>query len=1709
MSGGLIQLTSVGNQDVYLTGNPETTFWKAVYKKYTNFSLESIAQTFSGQVRPNNDVITTISRNGDLIHKCYLQVKSKDYTHSISDVLKSVELEIGGQLVDRHTGDFLDTWYNLSIPKNQKEGFRDMTCSHDEEDVDYKINGSVIIDEINVNSFFYINNYQYIINSYDSNSIYTYLITQSATVQFEVVYGDQNSIFISTNTSSPFYFHSQSNFEVISYNDGTSSCKYFTAQLNILTSPPHVHIYKLLDDGDVNSHVTFIRGIPHYTIIKGESTKPANYNSFGAQSILYNIDYDQSILIEIKTNSKIKYYNVNSNPFELDFQSTAIVDNYNIFTISDLTNSSYFKNILNRGEHLYVNSYNDNCFMYYYFTNSGTDYLQNCYEFTSILSENYRVYGNDTVYRNSYLVSYSFAANNSIHHIIQQNDSYYYLNSFSDNCAHLITLKYNCIELFTVYPRNYYSGNDNRIHHRYHSIDNFEDNCLMVTIFNDNYIYVQSLEGENIHYFTLENSTELSHEYQSIIPNWYNWNMMTESTEFKNNQRIRPDYNCGWDYYNWWFTHKIEGNSAHVIKNYTLFTAATDDHKHDIYTYNDFTFRIIPGHEGNDNFIGLYNSDKLEWKHGIGNTFTTLKMLPLYYQSLYERFNEYDVLVKPFYFQNNMNSYFNYTSVDDSNLTYYEIHKHYLPSMNSVVPFYDNQGRFLTQDHSYNLSSPFYLGENVYSVIDASSPQISFVKLISEHLETSSATSENYDLYLLQTNSVYNTNGISDFYITFAINRNSLINHTINALRINGYSLHEYIYIKYTESDNKLAFFNKGMHCFATYDFGVGDDVVYFIIQANESLSIKDVIQGYANNLQNFPLKIDQESGVGEYKEIRLLSSIIPTYISFNKFNNFNNFSNNIYSCTQINDRGIHGYKIYYDLNFNLYNLVFKINYYDAPYSSQFNPININKISSYNSFIEFTFEKQIDSILIQEDDIKIGDGFTQLINSDLLGALNSYTYYGEFISSSQYIKDSDEFDTSHSESFQSILPFFEHSTRNIITLNSFNSWNSTNYAPLLELTDFEFQTGQRAAFGVGRNQNGYNSDDIQLFEVYFDTDNSNYNSIVTIDSGLDGLVYYNNYESVLKSQSNNNHNSILIQRTGDHGETRQYYIKSGNSDNSAEMYKLTGGRRVDSKVSLFKANSSDFGPFTGNSIGQYSDMFDDNSFYNSDGVTEITDINDFSKDMIVLNSSDGNSSWYIVTFKDDSEITLSEIENSQPNSEFIEWEFGLNNFLNMNNSIVKLSEVELNSVIYKLDESHHYIINSIENDNKVYVLFLQNSEQYVNSWHYIVSGYKTNDNSFIYSSDAFQFIKDTRTHFITFNSSSSFMAIKLENNNSHEHFFQSMPFDDAYYDSINIPTGYNVVVSSQSNSVTRIYYTPLGETTKYTEIITDSDISIELDKYLYPQGEYTEHEFFPKPEDNPLQEVIQYAYEKILITDSTALYIDGDYTNYNALFNIYYLNPDSINFHYEKIEHHNKDLYIPLAFFFCQDAALSLPIIALQFHEVKLKFNFGEKIKNESAKLWVDYVYLDNDERKKMAQNQHEMLITQLQNRITFDKIIDLSSFSHPCKELIWTTQSPYDSAVIILNGSDRMVERNMKYYKLVQPFQHHTCLPEPEDNISVYSFAMEPENFVQPTGSCNFSRIDNIELRITGNPREVKIYALNWNVYKIKAGMGGLAYVN
>ena len=363
-------------------------------------------------------------------------------------------------------------------------------------------------------------------------------------------------------------------------------------------------------------------------------------------------------------------------------------------------------------------------------------------------------------------------------------------------------------------------------------------------------------------------------------------------------------------------------------------------------------------------------------------------------------------------------------------------------------------------------------------------------------------------------------------------------------------------------------------------------------------------------------------------------------------------------------------------------------------------------------------------------------------------------------------------------------------------------------------------------------------------------------------------------------------------------------------------------------------------------------------------------------------------------------------------------------------------------------------------------------------------------------------------------------------------------------------------------------------------------------------------------------------------------------------------------------------LYIPLLFWFCRNPGLALPLIALQFHEVKINIDFrpiGEclwAVKNltgssstlsvpqayqqslVAASLYIDYVFLDTDERRKFAQNPHEYLIEQLQ--FTGDESVGSSSnkiklnFNHPCKELIWVVQpdvnvdycasleggqtlfktlgaqpfnytdaidalpnaihafggpaetsganafittsglfqmggaidsiataasatsgqwasggtaysfanasstpvpsgsavsdagtfvlaetaldmhcwgeNPVVTAKLQLNGQDRFSEREGNYFDVVQPFQHHTR--HPDTGINVYSFALRPEEH-QPSGTCNFSRIDNAVLQLVlSSPTvsgtataKVRVYAVNYNVLRVMSGINelilGLCYYN
>ena len=212
--------------------------------------------------------------------------------------------------------------------------------------------------------------------------------------------------------------------------------------------------------------------------------------------------------------------------------------------------------------------------------------------------------------------------------------------------------------------------------------------------------------------------------------------------------------------------------------------------------------------------------------------------------------------------------------------------------------------------------------------------------------------------------------------------------------------------------------------------------------------------------------------------------------------------------------------------------------------------------------------------------------------------------------------------------------------------------------------------------------------------------------------------------------------------------------------------------------------------------------------------------------------------------------------------------------------------------------------------------------------------------------------------------------------------------------------------------------------------------------------------------------------------------------------------------------------HIPLQFWFCRNPGLALPLIALQYHEVKLiiTFNAAKHATQQTVTVWVDYIYLDTDERRRFAQVSHEYLIEQVQHQsFAASNTLDLN-FNHPVKELVITGDrdgTTYTPSVLTstyqlkLNGHDRFSERNFTYFTRCQVWQHHTGFGgiTTADSIGVYSFALKPEEH-QPSGTCNFSRIDNAQLKL-GASAAHEIYAVNYNVLRIMSGMGGLAYSN
>ena len=334
--------------------------------------------------------------------------------------------------------------------------------------------------------------------------------------------------------------------------------------------------------------------------------------------------------------------------------------------------------------------------------------------------------------------------------------------------------------------------------------------------------------------------------------------------------------------------------------------------------------------------------------------------------------------------------------------------------------------------------------------------------------------------------------------------------------------------------------------------------------------------------------------------------------------------------------------------------------------------------------------------------------------------------------------------------------------------------------------------------------------------------------------------------------------------------------------------------------------------------------------------------------------------------------------------------------------------------------------------------------------------------------------------------------------------------------------------------------------------------------------------------------------------------------------------------------HSQQSVIVPLQFWFNRNPGLALPLIALQYHEVKVKFNWGvagavgrdKTNATPNVEVWANYIYLDTDERRRFAQVSHEYLIEQLQYQSEGAAAASYKlNFNHPVKELVWTDNVTTQKTKLQLNGHDRFAEQDREYFQIYQPMQHHTAVPgfniketerpqllsppllvvatsatgdaianatdgsqskvtiaatltntpkvgdllsvgassgdveevssrtvqvvavgtesadftvtpritavtddannsfsisivarvqDPQSrcsqlatNVNVYSFALKPEEH-QPSGTCNFSRIDNAKLVLSGSSATVSsIYAVNYNVLRVMSGMGGLAYSN
>jgi len=227
--------------------------------------------------------------------------------------------------------------------------------------------------------------------------------------------------------------------------------------------------------------------------------------------------------------------------------------------------------------------------------------------------------------------------------------------------------------------------------------------------------------------------------------------------------------------------------------------------------------------------------------------------------------------------------------------------------------------------------------------------------------------------------------------------------------------------------------------------------------------------------------------------------------------------------------------------------------------------------------------------------------------------------------------------------------------------------------------------------------------------------------------------------------------------------------------------------------------------------------------------------------------------------------------------------------------------------------------------------------------------------------------------------------------------------------------------------------------------------------------------------------------------------------------------------------------WLPLHFFFC-DSMCYLPLVALQYHEVEVRITFGSDVTFTSQpSFYANYVVLDTTEREAIVKKEHNLLIEQVQKIVSNSDLsnstnkFDLGYLNHPVKCLLWGTDGPdvqnftTSSVQLYLNGTEVFgTVMPDVFFTQVQGYYHSEFASEllkgyrsnqGGTNLKMYSFALKA-NKHQPCGTCNFSRLDNASITFsqsyTNEQNQLPtlyLYAVNFNIFRIKDGLGGLAF--